>query len=201
MPEKKRYDRAYFDKWYRHPKFRVKSAIDVERQLRFVVAATEYLFERPVRRVLDVGAGEGNWGVALKRIRPRASYVGVDASEYAVARYGASRNVQLGSLGDVGNLRLGGPFDLVLCCGVLIYIPPDELRTGLRQLRVLTRGVAYLEVFTNADDASGDFRKRDAKSPQWWRRLIGRAGFVSCGMHLWIPEERAGVTAALERAE
>jgi SAM-dependent methyltransferase len=195
------YDKAYFDKWYRHPKFRVKSTTDVERQLRFVVAATEYLFERPVRRVLDVGAGEGNWGIALKRIRPRASYIGIDASEYAVARYGETRNLRLGSLGDLGSRRLGGPFDVVLCCGVLIYVSPAELKSGLRQLRVLTRGVAYLEVFTNADDASGDFRKEEAKSPQWWRRLIRGAGFVSCGMHLWIPAERSGVTAALERAE
>ena len=144
------YDRAYFDKWYRHPRFRVKSPRDVERQLRFIVSATEYLFERPVKRVLDVGAGEGNWGVALRKIRPRAAYLGVDASEYAVARYGERRNLRLGSLGTLDTLRLGGPFDLVLCCGVLIYIAPDELRSGLRHVHRLTRGVAYSPILDTA---------------------------------------------------
>ena len=50
------YDRRYFDKWYRHPRHRVKSRRDMHRQLGFIVAATEYLLDRPVRSVLDVVA-------------------------------------------------------------------------------------------------------------------------------------------------
>ncbi len=88
------YDKSYFDKWYRHPRHRVKSARDIERQLQFIVSATEYILERQVTSVLDVGAGEGNWSVALKKIRPRAKYYGVDPSEYAVKRYGTSRNIR-----------------------------------------------------------------------------------------------------------
>jgi SAM-dependent methyltransferase len=194
------YDRSYFDKWYRHPTHRVKSAADIHRQLQFIVSATEYVFERPVRRVLDVGAGEGTWGVALKRIRPRARYVGVDPSAYAVARYGRRRHVQLGTFGGVGGLGLEGDFDLVLCCGVLNYIAPRELGRGLRALHDLSGGACYFEVFTSEDDASGDFQRDAARSPAWWRRLFRRTGFAPLGLHLWVPAEVAGVAAALERA-
>ena len=194
------YDKSYFDKWYRHPKHRVKSPRDIERQLRFIVSATEYLFERPLRKVLDVGAGEGQWGAALRRIRPGAKYHGVDASEYVVERYGRKRNIRLARFGDVGKVGLPDDFDLVLCCGVLNYVAPRELRSGLRAIETLCVGAAYFEVFTSADDATGDFARDAAGAPAWWRSLIRRAGFTALGMHLYLPTRIASVAAALERA-
>jgi SAM-dependent methyltransferase len=194
------YDRQYFDKWYRHPRHRVKTRHDMKRQLGFIVAAAEYMLDRPVRSVLDVGCGEGQWSVILKALRPRARYVGVDGSEYAVRRYGARRNLRLGTLGTIGAIDLSGPFDLVLALGVLNYVAPDELLRGLRQLRKLSCGLVYLEIFTNADEATGDFRKSAARSPAWYRQLVRRAGFVSLGLHCYLPRELASYAAALERA-
>ncbi len=194
------YTKAYFDKWYRHPRHRVKSPTDIERQLRFVVSATEYLFERPVRKVLDVGAGEGNWSVALKKIRPGASYYGVDASTYAVERYGRKRNIRLGTFATLGELKLPDDFDLVLCCGVLNYVAPRELRSGLQHLASLCPGVGYFEVFTSDDDAVGDFTRAEARAPAWWRALFRKSGWSALGMHLYLPTPIAGVAAALERA-
>ncbi len=194
------YDREYFNKWYRHPKHRVKSPLDIERQLRFIVAATEYLFERPVRKVLDVGAGEGNWSVALKKIRPGARYYGVDASEYAVERFGKKRNIRLGTFGSVGTLGLPDDFDLVLSCGVLNYVAPRELATGLKALADLCPGAGYFEVFSSADDATGDFKREEARTPAFWRSLFRKNGWSALGMHLYLPTPIEGVAAALERA-
>lgn len=195
------YDRRYFDKWYRHPRHRVKSRQDMRRQLAFIVAATEYLLDRPLRSVLDVGCGEGNWSTVLRGIRPRARYIGVDGSEYAVRRFGARRNIRHGTLGTIGSIGLDGPFDLILCLGLLNYVAADELRSGLRQLRALAGGVAYLEIFTRADDATGDFRKSAARWPAWYRGVIRKAGFVPLGLHCYLPRELAGHAAALERAD
>jgi hypothetical protein len=97
-------------------------------------------------------------------------------------------------------MELGGPFDLILCLGVLNYIAPDELSHGLRQLCQLSGGVAYLEIFTNADDASGDFRRQAAQSPAWYRRVFRQAGFVALGMHCYLPRHLAWHAAALEQA-
>lgn len=195
------YDRRYFDKWYRHPRHRVKTKQDMRRQLGFIVATTEYLLDRPVRSVLDVGCGEGNWSTVLKELRPGARYSGVDGSAYAVQRFGAKRNIRLGTFGTIGSIALKGPYDLILCLGVLNYVAPDELRRGLRQLRTLSGGVAYLEIFTRADEATGDFRKHKAQWPSWYRALFRRAGFVSVGLHCYLPKELAAHAAALERAD
>lgn len=195
------YDQAYFDKWYRHPKHRVKSPLDMRRQLAFVVSATEYLLERPVRRVLDVGCGEGNWAAVLRRLRPRAAYFGVDGSEYAVRRFGRRRNLRLGTFESLGSLGLPNDFDLVLCLGVLNYLTPAELRAGLRHIRRLSQGVVYLELFARSDDATGDFRREYTRSAAWYRRAIRDAGLMSLGMHCYLPRSLAWHAAALERAE
>lgn len=194
------YDQAYFDKWYRHPRHRVKSALDIRRQLAFIVSATEYILERPVTRVLDVGAGEGNWGVALKQLRPRARYYGVDPSEYAVERYGKKRNIRLGGFGNVRELGLPDDFDLVLCCGVMNYVSGPELARGLDALTFLSVGTAYFEVFTSADDATGDFTRTAARSPAWWRRLFRKTGWAPLGLHFYVRDDMAGITSALERS-
>lgn len=194
------YDKSYFDKWYRHPRHRVKSAKDIERQLQFIVSATEYILERQVTSVLDVGAGEGNWSIALKKLRPRAKYFGVDPSEYAISRYGKSRNIRLGGFGTVGELGLPDEFDLVLCCGVLNYVSPAELSKGLDALTYLCVGTAYFEVFSSADDATGDFTRSAARSPAAWRRLFRRTGWTALGLHLYLRTDMAGIAAALERA-
>ena len=195
------YDRAYFDKWYRHPRHRVKSAGDIVRQLRFMVAATEYLLERPVRRVLDVGCGEGNWLAPLRRLRPGAKYWGVDASAYAVSRWGKRRNIQLGTFGALGGgaVQLPDEIDLVMCCGVLMYVAPDELQAGLRAIQAHATGVCYFEVFTSEDDATGDFDREKMRPSRWWRRLFRDAGFVPCGMHLYLPRALGDRAAILER--
>ena len=194
------YDKAYFDKWYRHPKHRVKSKLDIERQLRFIVSATEYIFERPIRKVLDVGAGEGNWSVALKKLRPSAKYYGVDPSEYAVKRFGKRRNIREGGFGNVGDLRLPGGFDIILCCGVMNYVADDDLASGLRQLTALCEGVAYCEVFAAEDDATGDFTRSSARTSAWWRQTFHSTGWESLGMHLYLRSDMASVATSLERA-
>ena len=195
------YDKGYFDKWYRHPRHRVKSRIDIARQLRFIVGATEYLLERPVRRVLDVGCGEGNWLPPLREIRPRLRYWGVDASEYAVRRWGQRRNIQLGTFGSLGSLQLPSDIDLVLCCGVLMYVAAEELPSGLAAIQAHATGVCYFEVFTSEDQATGDFRKSEMRAGRWWRRLFRDAGFVPCGMHLYLPRAIADRVGVLERGQ
>ena len=195
------YDRAYFDKWYRHPKHRVKSQQYLVRQAAFVLGAAEYLLERPITSVLDVGAGEGHWRAVLRRRRPGLRYYGVDPSEYAVRRFGRRRNIQHASLGNLAEVKLPRGFDLIICCGVLNYVADDEIAAGLRTLRNLARGPLYLEVFAREDDAEGDFHRKAAKPAAWYRRMMRAAGLIACGMQFYIPQELKHLTSALERAQ
>ncbi|HEX7096972.1 MAG TPA: class I SAM-dependent methyltransferase, partial [Acidimicrobiales bacterium] len=126
---RKRYDRAYFDRWYRREGIGRPS--EVARAARYVLATAEHLLDRPIRSVLDVGCGEAAWRKPLLAERPRLRYVGVDPSEYAVRRFSARRNIRLGGIGDLAELGLRGPFDVVVCADVLPYVPDDEIRRGL----------------------------------------------------------------------
>ena len=89
----KTYDRAYFDRWYRGSE--VGGSARLARKVALAVATAEYHLERPLRSVLDIGCGEGGWRAPLLKLRPRASYLGFDASEYATGRYGRARNLHL----------------------------------------------------------------------------------------------------------
>ena len=110
---------------------------------------------RRVRTVLDVGCGEARWCVALRRIRPGIGYIGVESSAYAVRAFGTSRNVRQGSFGTLRSLKLRGPFDLIVCADVLQYVPTPDLGLGLRELRRLLGGVAFIEAYAREDTFAG----------------------------------------------
>src|ERR1043165_7572666 len=90
------FDRGFFDKWYRNPRHRLRSPSELARQAALAVGVAEYVLQRRVARVLDIGAGEGEWRAALRAIRPRVTYLGLEPSPYAVRRFGRRRNLRDG---------------------------------------------------------------------------------------------------------
>lgn len=166
-----------------------------------MIAIAEQLLERRVRTVLDVGCGEGLWAAALRRERPRLRYVGVDPSAYVVRRFGARRNIRQGDLASLALLDVPGPFDLILCNDVLHYVPAPALATGMRALAERLCGVAYLGLFTSADDVEGDLDGFYRRPPSFYRSAFTRVGLRAVGMHCWIPAELARDRAALELSD
>lgn len=192
------YDRSYYDHWYRSRGFGSPSRL--ERKVNYALGAAEYLLERPVRSVLDVGCGEGPWSVELSRQRPNATYIGVDPSEYAVKRYGKKRNLRLGGLGDLGALDLasGGPYDLIVCVDVIAYVGATELRRGLSVMGRLLGGVALIEVFTSVDDFEGDRHGYRARAPHVYDRWFRDAGLERIGPHLYAGDHLGPQLTAFE---
>jgi SAM-dependent methyltransferase len=191
------YTRQYFDKWYRS-KERVHAPADRSRTVRMVLAVGDYMLGRPVRSVLDIGAGEGLWSLELRRIRRTIRYAGVDPSEYAVGRYRHSRQLHLGTLGALPSRIARRRYDLIVCSGMLNYLRPEELREGLATISTLARGVAFLELFTARDDVQGDVRGRRPAS--FYRRLLDSLGFRHCGPHCYVGPSFDGITVEMEIA-
>ena len=199
-----RYDKQYFEKWYRDPRHRVRTSTELQRQVRFVVGMAEHLLNAPVRTVLDIGAGEGAWLPALRKIRPRIKYWGVDPSAYAVRRHGARRNIRLGDVASLDSIEgLPDGADLVVCSSVLNYIPPASLKSALRQLAQRTDGMAFLELYTKRDleKIEGDTAPIGNRNASWYRDALRDAGFIACGMHCYVTRRLAGRVTELERLD
>ena len=194
----KQYDEAYFSRWYHGRGSAIHDAL-IARRARLALAAAEYVLDREMRSVLDVGCGEGRWRAPLRRARPGLAYQGVDGSEYVVRRFGRRRNIRLGTLGTVGSLGLRKSYDLVVCSDVLHYLPASEARRGLAALRRLARGVLWLDAFTAEDDWVGDRADWHRRSERTWRRIFAEAGLVSCGLNCWVPRRLAYRITSLER--
>lgn len=196
---RKRYDRAYFDRWYRDPEHRIATAADVERRVFLAIAVAEIILGRRARSVLDVGCGEGSWRAPLLRLRPGLRYEGVDTSDYVVQRYGRSRGIRTGSVDRLDETGLRGKFDIVICADVLHFLTGSEVKRGLEKLVRFVGGVAYLPTFTSADDVEGDVAALRARSPKWYLTRFAAAGLVPVGLDFYVDRSRAFGLSALER--
>ena len=192
------YDRDYFEKWYRDPKHAVTSDATLRRKVALAVATTEYYLGREMRNVLDVGCGEAVWREPLRALRQRIDYLGLDSSEYVVARYGRTRNIRFATFGQLGELRFDHEFDLIVCSDVLHYVPTGELRRGLRGIAEMLAGVAFVEMFTSSDEPEGDRRDFHHRSAKWYLSTLAEAGLIACGSHCYLAQKLADSVAALE---
>ena len=194
----KRYDQAYFDKWYRERQARVTTRSELERKVHLAVAMAEFVIGRRVQSVLDVGCGEGSWQPILQKLRPGSRYAGIDASEYAVRRFGRRRNLRLGSFGALDEAGLDDGYDLIVCCDVLHYLTAAELRSGLPVVAEHLDGVCYLEAYTRSDEVEGDMDGFFRRTPRAYRRLFHQAGLVPIGMQCYVPAALRPMLIALE---
>ena len=192
----KQYDREYFDRWYHRGNIGGRQRL--ARKVALAVATVEYHLERPLRTVLDIGCGEGAWRAPLLKLRPAAQYLGFDSSEYAIARYGRSRNLHFARFADFAQLRPCAPVDLLVCSDVLHYLTAREIDRGLPGLVELCGGVAFLETFGREDQAEGDEHEFKQRPTGFYRRRFEAAGLRMLGSHCWLSPALAGVSTALE---
>jgi SAM-dependent methyltransferase len=195
----KTYDRAYFDRWYRGEHGRERRQ-HTARKVALAVAMAEHYLGHRLRSVLDIGCGEGDWRAPLLRLRPGLHYAGIDASEYAVARYGRARNLRLVRFGQLAELRFARSHDLLVCTDVMHYLDAGELRRGLSGFAELGHGLAYIDLFCRGDAAEGDQDQFKARPPAFYRRLFSAASLLSVGSNGYLLPAVHGHAAALERA-
>ena len=194
----KSYDQAYFERWYRDPADRVSTRASLERKVRMAVGVAEFLLGRPIRTALDVGCGEAPWFSVLRRLRPRIRYTGIDSSDYVLRRFGAERNIRRGSLGQLGRMRIRGDVDLIICADVLQYVDNREIERGLRAIRRLLGGVAYIEAFATEDEMEGDRMGWRERSAGEYRRLFREAGLTQCGPYCFTDLDELYMLNAFE---
>jgi SAM-dependent methyltransferase len=191
-----RFDRAYYDRFYRDPKTRVHTHLEIEVLARFVFAYLEIAGIEP-RRVVDLGCGLGFWRDLAAVHAPRARYVGVEISEYVCREFGWKQ-------GSVVDFHDRHGFDLVICQGVLQYLTTPDCRAAIQNLGRLCRGALYLEALTKGDweencDRTRTDRDVTLRTGAWYRKQLAAAGFVSGGGGMWFRADGPAVLYELER--
>jgi len=177
-----RFDRAYYDRFYRDAASRVSDLAAVHKLARLVAAWTDYL-ELPVRRVLDIGCGLGHWREAVRAQWPKARWHGIEFSEHLCRELGWTQGsiVDFDPKATLGRER----FDLVICQGVLQYLDDRAAACALRNLGRWTDGVLFLEALTTRDWRENCDRTRTdgdvhLRQGTWYRRRLAR-DFRACG--------------------
>lgn len=188
------FDRQYYDRFYGDRRERAAYRADEKRLGTFVAGYLNYLAQ-PVRRVVDIGCGFGQWKAIIGSHFPKARYTGVEISEYLCKRYGWLH-------GTAVDFQSAVPFDLVICKDTLQYLSPREFRAAVENLAELCSGVLYASVLTKEDwETNCDRQRTDPqvylRTGNWYRRILGRH-FRNLGGGLFLSPRSPAVPWELE---
>lgn len=183
-PSPARFDAAYYARHYRGARA-AHTPAEIDALCRGIAGLADWL-RLPLRRALDVGAGPGFWRDWFARHRPAVRYRSVDVSPYACERFGHERR-------DISAWRARERFDLVVCQGVLQYLPDGAAARALENLGAMCRGLLYLEALTARDLAEvADPARTDAavhgRTGAWYRRRLAPR-FRQVGAGLWASRD------------
>jgi len=191
---RQKFDKAYYDRFYRNPRTRAVTPAAARRQAAFIAAYLRHL-EIDVRRILDVGCGVGTTLRALGRQFPSARLQGVEISDYLCRRYGWPQ-------GSVEDYHAEPPYDLVVCNDVLAYLDDPACGRAIGNLAALCRGAAFLGILTADDAGAYDPARTDTQQhlrpAAWYRRRLSRH-FVNVGGGLHLKRPPDVVVWALDR--
>ena len=191
-----RFGAAYFDRFYEDRKTRVHGKAQIAHLARGVTEMIAW-FGGELHAVLDVGAGPGLWRDWFAAHKKETRYVSTDVSAYACARYG---HVQR----DIARWRGKERYDLVVCQGVLQYLPDGDAEQAIENLAAMCRGFLYLEAITTRDLREACDREATdvdvhARPGAWYRARLGKR-FVTLGCGLYAEREAPLVFYELEQA-
>jgi SAM-dependent methyltransferase len=176
-----RFDREYYRRFYLDPRTAVISRAEMRERAGLIAAYARHI-GLPVRSILDAGCGIGLLRAPLKRAFPRASWTGLEYSEYLCQRYGWTH-------GSLATFR-AEPFDLVVCYDVLQYLDDRTAARAIAGLGRLTRGLLYISALTARDwrencDRTRTDREVHLREGAWYGRRL-RRWFRPSGVGFWI---------------
>ncbi|MCU1393111.1 MAG: Methyltransferase type 12 [Ilumatobacteraceae bacterium] len=189
-----RFDATYYRRFYGPQPVHDRRRIG---QLASGITSMMAWWRIPLRSVLDVGAGKGYWRDWLGEHMPGVRYHGLEISEHAAERYAHEH-------GDISTWSTRRRFDLTVCQSVLQYLDDDAVRAAVDTIGRVTRGIAMIEVPTDADRVDIiDVEHTDMdvhwRTGDWYRSVLDRE-FVEIGAGLWLGRSCPVPFFELERA-
>jgi len=179
---KEQFDRAYYTRFYFNPRTAVTNRAEMNARGRLIAAFAEHL-GLPVRKVLDAGCGVGLLRAPLRRALPRATYTGLEVSQYLCQRYGWIH-------GGIQDFTRREQYDIVICYDVLQYLKAAPTQSALANLARVCRGLLYFGVLTREDwEENCDQTRTDPavslRGGAWYRRELSKH-FRHLGAGFWL---------------
>ena len=190
-----RFDATYFRRFYLNPATRVVTAAEMSNRAAVITSILRQA-QIPVSSILDAGCGIGLLRKPFAKLLPRASYTGLETSEYLCSRF----NWTSGSVADFAPRR---PFDLVVCYDVLQYLEDGEAARAIVNMARLSRAALYVSALTLEDwrdncDRSRTDRAVHLRPGAWYRRRLQRS-FRYLGLGVWVRKDVTAILWDLER--
>jgi 2-polyprenyl-3-methyl-5-hydroxy-6-metoxy-1,4-benzoquinol methylase len=192
-----KFDDAYYTRYYFDPKSRVAEPKYFENLARFL-SAYAALVDIQIRSIVDLGCGIGTLKNPLLKRFPKASYTGVDVSEYACEKFGWE-------LATISDYCSPNEFDLVVCHDVVQYLDDKQAKAALRNFATLCGGLLYFSVLTEEDYSENcDKSRTDSavhlRSAEWYRRRT-KQYFRNLGGGVYIERDSDVAIYALEHID
>ena len=143
MDQFRRFDEAYYHRFYEDPKTRVVSAEEHANLASFVFSFADYN-NLKVKSVLDIGAGVGHWKQWIEKNKKGIKYIGTEVSQAMCKQHGWQNR-------DIARWRDRKRHGLVICQGVLQYLLDPDVDPAIANLAAMAGGLIYLEITTRAD--------------------------------------------------
>jgi SAM-dependent methyltransferase len=185
MDQNARFDQAYYDRFYLTPKSRVTSAEEHSHLARFVF---EFAHHNGIEltNVLDVGAGIGLWKRWFEKNAKKVTYRGTEVSDAMCKEHGFEKR-------DIARWRDRELYDLVICQGVLQYLPDPDVAPAIANLAAMSKGLVYLEITTRVDlKERCDTDRTDVdifvRNGSYYRAILQKY-FLQVGAGLWWSKE------------
>jgi hypothetical protein len=186
MDRFRRFDEAYYHRFYESPKTRVVSPDDHAALAEFVFAFARWN-QVEIKSVLDIGAGTGLWKQWVEKNLKGVQYAGTEVSVAMCKKHGFMQR-------DIARWRDRKKHDLIICQGVLQYLPDPDVAPAVANIASMSRGLVYLEITTRADLREVcDTTRTDVdifvRNGSYYRGILSKH-LINIGAGLWWVKDR-----------
>ena len=147
MDQYRRFDEAYYHRFYENPKTRIYGAKEHANLAQYVFSFARWN-DIPIQSVLDIGAGVGLWKNWIAKNAKEVEYTGTEVSQVMCKKHGYQHR-------DIARWRDRRKYDLIICQGVLQYLSDPDVAPAVANIAAMAGGLVYFEVLTR-----GDLRER-----------------------------------------